>query len=150
MAIGAMVLSSVSCKKDFYTKANVNPNAPKSVPNGTLLSGIEVTMGYSEGGDYSRFACMFTQQICGYNRQAAAYFQYVLTNQDIESAWDNMYDDVMANDYQLMQQASQQMNHEYYGIGQIVMAYALQRVVDCWGNVPYSQAFLGALAILSI
>ncbi len=143
-AIGAMVLSSVSCQKSFYTKANVNPNAPKNVPNGTLLSGIEVTMGYSEGGDYSRFACMFTQQICGYSRQSAAYFQYIFTNQDPESAWDNMYDDVMANDYQLMQQASQQGNHEYYGIGQIVMAYALQRVVDCWGNIPYSQAFLGA------
>jgi hypothetical protein len=142
-AIGAMVLTSVSCQKSFYTKANNNPNSPKSVPNGTLLSGIEVSLGYIEGGDFSRFACMFTQQIVGYSRQSAAYFQYIFTNQDPETAWDNIYDDVMANSYQLMMQAQQGGNHEYYGMGEIMMAYGLMRTVDMWGNIPYSQAFRG-------
>jgi|GEM_PF-374344 hypothetical protein len=142
-AIGTMLLTSVSCQKSFYTKANNNPNSPKSVPNGTLLSGIEVTLGYIEGGDFSRFACMFTQQICGYSRQSAAYFQYIFTNQDPETAWDNIYDDVMSNSYQLMTQAQQGGNHEYYGMGEIMMAYGLMRTVDMWGSIPYSQAFRG-------
>jgi len=34
-------------------------------------------------------------------------------------------------------------NHEYYGIGEIMMAYGVMRTVDMWGNIPYSQAFRG-------
>ena len=139
-----MLFTAESCQKSFYTKANVNPNSPKSVPNGTLLSGVEVTTAYAQGGDYSRFTCELTQQAVGYNRQNAAYEQYVFTNQDPESAWDDMYADAMANDYQLMVQASQAGNHEYYGMGQIMMAFQLQTMVDLWGSIPYSQAFRGA------
>ncbi|HWY98137.1 MAG TPA: SusD/RagB family nutrient-binding outer membrane lipoprotein [Bacteroidia bacterium] len=143
-AITALLFSAESCQKSFYTKANINPNSPKSVPNGTLLSGVEVTTAFSQGGDYSRYTSEFVQQTVGYNRQNGAYEQYVFTNQDAENAWDNMYDDAMANDYQLMLQASQAGNHEYYGMGQIMMAFQLQTMVDLWGNIPYSQAFRGA------
>jgi hypothetical protein len=143
VAIGAMVLSAVSCSKDFYTKANVNPNSPKAVTPATLLTGVEVSIGYTRGGDFSRFTSMFLQQSIGVSRQSAAYQNYVFTNQDPESAWDNIYDDVMENDYQLMVQASKAKDREYYGIGQIMMAYSLQLTVDCWGNAPYSQAFQG-------
>jgi len=50
----------------------------------------------------------------------------------------------MENDYQLMLLASKAGDHAYYGISQILMAYSLQMMVDCWGSIPYSQAFLGA------
>lgn len=139
-----MLFSAESCQKSFYTNANINPNSPKSVPNGTLLSGVEVTAAFEMGGDYSRFTGELVQQTVGYNRQNGAYEQYVFTNQDLESSWDNFYDNTMANDYQLMIQASKAGNHEYYGMGQIMMAYSLQMMVDLWGNIPYSQAFQGA------
>jgi len=29
------------------------------------------------------------------------------------------------------------------GIGRILLAYELQTTVDCWGSIPYSQAFQG-------
>lgn len=139
-----MLFTAESCSKTFYTNANKNPNSPNTVTPGTLLTGVEVSLGYSRGGDFSRFASMIDQQTVGVSRQSAAYEVYTFTNQDPESAWDNMYDDVMENDYQLMLQASKAGDREYYGIGQILMAYSLQQMVDCWGSIPYSQAFQGA------
>ena len=148
VAIAGLVLASVSCKKDFYTNANINHNAPAVVPSSTLLSGVEMTMGYSLGGDFSRFASMFVQQTYGASRQAAAYYGYVLTNQDPESAWDNWYDDVMKNDLILMKQAQATNQHAYTGLSQILMAYSLQVAVDCWGSIPYTQALQGENGIL--
>ena len=143
-AIATALLSAVSCKKDFYTKANVNPNSPNTVTPATLLTGVEVSLGYTYGGDLSRFASMFTQQTYGASRQASAYYSYIFTNQDPESNWDNWYDDVMENDYQLMLLSNQASAHEYAGIAQILMAFSLQSTVDAWGSIPYSQAFLGS------
>jgi len=142
-AIAIAMLSVVSCKKEFYTKANVNPNSPNAVPDAVLLSGAEVAMGYVQGGDMSRFASMFVQQTTGVSRQAAAYYSYVFTNQDPETMWDNLYDDVMENDMVLMKQAAKEGNHAYYGAAQIMMAYSLQLMVDEWGSIPYSQALQG-------
>jgi len=143
-AIGVAMLSTVSCSKDFYTKVNVNPNSPSSVPPGTLLSNVEVSLAYAQGGDASRFACLFSQQVVGQARQSASYYQYVLGPSDPEDLWDNMYTSVMENNYTLMNTAKANGYNEYYGISNILMAYSIQTVVDFWGSVPYSKALQGA------
>lgn len=147
IAIGASVvflLTSTSCTKEFYTKANNNPNAPGSVPSNTLLSGVEVSLAYTQGGAASQFTSLFTQQTYGAQRQAQAYYDYILTPADPEYLWDQMYTDVMENDHVLMTQAQAAGQNEYYGIANIIMAYSIQTCVDVWGKIPYSTAFQGA------
>ena len=143
----ALLLTSSSCKKSFYTDANVNPNAPNSVPSSALLTAIEVSLAYTQGGAGSQFTSLFTQQTFGNQRQAAAYYVYILTPADPEYLWDQMYTDVMENDYTLLNQAKSSNQNEYYGIANIIMAYSLQVSVDMWGKMPYSTALQGAANI---
>jgi len=142
-----LLLTSISCKKSFYTDANVNPNAPNSVPSSTLLTSVEVSLGYTQGGAGSQFTSLFTQQTFGAQRQAQAYYEYILTPADPEYLWDQMYTDVMENDYTLMNQAKASNQNEYYGIANVIMAYSLQVSVDMWGKMPYSTALQGAANI---
>lgn len=140
----ALLLAAMSCSKDFYTNKNNNPNAPTSALPNVLLTPIEVSLAYAQGGDMTRFTGMFAQQTTGVSRQSAAYYEYVFTNQDPESMWDNMYTADMFNDYHLLQICSSGTYNGYKGITEVLMAYSLQLMVDCWGPVPYSTAFQGS------
>jgi Starch-binding associating with outer membrane len=142
--MGAGLLFGASCKKDFYTTANNNPNAPKTVTPATLLSPIEGSLAYTQGGDMSRFASLIMQQTYGYSRQSAAYYQYIFTGQDVDQLWGNLYTSVMENDLQLIQQSDAKQYNVYSGIGRVILAYSLQLTVDNWGSAPYSKAFGGA------
>lgn len=146
--IAALLLFSTSCKKEFYTKANVNTNQPTSVPPGTLLPGIEVSLAYAQGGDASRYAQLFVQQGFGAAREATAYYDYQISGTNLpEQLWDNMYTSDMENIYTLLNMSTTNGYNAYAGIANILMAYSLQVTVDFWGNVPYSQAFLGSANI---
>ncbi len=143
VSTAAVLLTVMSCSKTFYSDKNVNPNAPISVLPNTLLTPVEVSLAYAQGGDMSRFTSMYDQQTTGVSRQCQAYNEYIFTNQDPETMWDNMYTANMYNDYNLMQVTSNGKYNAYKGIAEVLMAYNLQLMVDCWGQIPYSQAFKG-------
>jgi hypothetical protein len=138
------LLTVTSCKKTFYTSVNNNPDALTKAPLNTILPVVETGLAYVQGGNQSLFISLFTQQTLGVSFQAGAYYEYTITSQDIEQQWDEMYINAMENDYTLMNQADASNAYEYSGIARIIMAYCLQTMVDCWGNIPYSQAFQGA------
>ena len=132
-----------SCKKEFFTDVNNNPNAPSSVPPGTVLTTIEGALAYTQGGDLSRFSSLFTQQTFGVSRQSAAYYQYIMTSQDADNLWGNLYTTTMSNCKTLIDTCDAKGYVAYAGVGRILMAYTLQLTVDAYGKIPYSQAFKG-------
>src|ERR1700677_350036 len=100
IAVTTLLLFTSSCKKDFYTNANINTNQPTVVPPSTLLPGVEVSIAYAQGGDASRYAQLFVQQGYGAAREANAYYLYQLSGTNLpEDLWDNMYTADMENDY---------------------------------------------------
>jgi hypothetical protein len=135
-----------SCKKTFFSNANTNPNAPSpsSILPATLLSTVEGSLAYTQGGDLSRFTQYFTQQTLGAYNQSSAYYTYVITSQDVDQLWGNLYTSVMENADTLVGLSDAKKFYAYSGIGRILKAYALQITVDAWGSVPYSGAFKGA------
>ncbi len=137
--------SLTSCKKDFYTDVNVNPNAPDSVPPNTQLSTIEGALAYSQGGDMSRFTSLFMQQTFSEERQAGAYYQYILTSQDIDGLWTNLYTSTMGNCKDMIANCDRNQYNAFGGVGRILMAYTLQITIDCYGDIPYAQAFQGTI-----
>ena len=139
----AILLLQTSCKKSTFTEANTNPNAPNTVFPSMLLSSVEGSLAYAQGGDMSRFTSMFMQQTLGATRQSAAYYQYVLTAQDVDALWGNIYTAVMENDDSLMVQSDRMGYNVYSGVSRVLMAYSLQIMVDCWGTIPYSNALKG-------
>src|ERR1700712_5098751 len=83
MALGA------SCKKSFFTDANINTNAPDSasiIPS-TMLSTVEGAIAYVQGGDISRYTSLITQQTLGGSRQAQGYYGYTFTSVDFDPPW---------------------------------------------------------------
>lgn len=139
----AMIFLLGSCNSDFFTEVNTNPNSPDSVLPASLLSTVEGSIGYSQGGEYSRFSSMFTQQTLGAARQAEGWYNYIFTTQDFDTHWGNMYTQCMENNYLLIQMSDEKGYHQYGGIAKILLAYSLQLVVDAWGDVPYTDAFHG-------
>lgn len=141
-ALGGLLITA-SCKKTFFTEVNTNINSPEEVTSGSLLSTVEGSLAYAQGGDLSRFTSMLTQQTLGAARQAQGYYNYTFTTQDFDGLWGNLYAQTMENNYLLMQQADEDGDHAYAGVSRILMAYILQITVDCWSGVPYSEAFKG-------
>lgn len=138
-----VLLLQVSCKKEIFTRANINPNSPATVTPDNILPIVETALAYTEGGDVARFSSLFMQQAVGFSRQAEAYYNYVLTSTDFDTPWGNLYTSVMGNDRDLMQKADAAGDNRYSGISRILMAYSLQLLVDMWGDVPYSEALAG-------
>ncbi|MGZ3912972.1 MAG: SusD/RagB family nutrient-binding outer membrane lipoprotein [Flavisolibacter sp.] len=132
-----------SCKKDTFTRANINPNSPSTVTPANLLPVIETSLAFTQGGDFARFTSLFTQQDVGFSRQAQAYYNYVITSTDFDTQWGNMYTSVLGNNKDMLQKADAAGYNEYGGIGRVLMAYSLQLLVDLWGKVPYSEALQG-------
>jgi hypothetical protein len=139
----AILVSFTACKKDSFTEANVNPNAPGSVVPSVILPSVEISLAYTQGGDFSRFATLFVQHSVGFSRQAQAYYSYVLTSTDFDTEWSNMYTSVLGNNKDLLNRSDAGSFNVYSGISIIIMANSLQLLVYNWGDVTYSQAMMG-------
>ena len=141
----ALILSGASCKKSFYTGANINPNAPEpsSIIPSVMLSTVEGAIAYSIGGDFSRFSSLNLQQTKGVSRQAQGYYTYVYTSQDFDNAWANTYTAVLENNKVLQDISDARKFHAYSGVARILKAFMLQTAVDTWGSIPYSDALQG-------
>ena len=141
-----IVFLGISCKKSFYTDANKNLNAPDSasiIPS-VMLSTVEGSLAYTQGGDFSRYTSLLMQQTSSTSRQAGAYYQYIFTTQDFDSPWGNLYTSVMQNNKVLIEISDGKGDNGYGGIARVIMAYSLELAVDNWGSIPYSQAFMGS------
>jgi len=141
MFLGLFIASS--CKKSFYTDENVNPNALPTVTPDLLLPTVEAALGYTQGGDLSRYSALLMQQMYGANSQSQQYYQYNFNPGNFDNVWPDLYTSALENDYTLIQVSDAGGYNAYGGIGRILMAYSLQVMVDIWGDLPYSQAFKG-------
>lgn len=141
--VTALVMVFGSCKKEFFTDVNENPNSPSLVLPSAKLATVEAALAYSQGGEFSRYTSMLTQQTLGASRQSEAYYQYIFTSQDFDNGWGLMFTSVMSNCKDLINQSDANNYNVYGGIGRCLMGYSLQLMVDMFGDVPYSEAFSG-------
>ena len=139
----AIILSS--CKKTFFTDVNQNPNVVGSVTPPLLLSTTEAALGYTVGGDFSRFASYFDQQVFGKSQQSQTIYQYGVNAGTFDNLWPDLYTSVVENNATLMQISDAGKYNIYSGISRILMAYTLQVAVDQFGKIPYSEAAKGNL-----
>lgn len=139
------ILFAGSCKKSFFTDVNINPNVPKSVAPNLILPTAEAALGYTQGGDISRFTSLITQQVFGANSQSQSYYSYGLNPGTFDNLWPDLYTSTIINIDTLKNLADANGYNVYSGISRILMAYTLQVTVDLWGKVPYSQAVKGNL-----
>jgi hypothetical protein len=143
--LGAAMIFAGSCKKSFFTNVNNNPNVVSTVAPKLLLPSAEIALGFTQGGDFSRYTSLITQQTFGFGQQTKTFYIYGINPGTFENGWADIYTSTMENVYSLKLIADANGYNAYSGVSKILLAYCMQMVVDMWGKVPYSQAFTGNL-----
>jgi len=140
-----IVLAVASCKKSlFYDGINTDPTQLQTPIPSNLLPGIIASEGYEWGGDASRFTSIFMQQTTGAANQSSSAERYSVSTDDVDNMWSaGLYGGIMNNANALIQLADKAGEAHYAALGRILQANALGLTTDLWGDVPYSQAFLG-------
>lgn len=145
--LGTMILLAVfisSCEKWIDPKINVDPDAALDVQLQLLLPAIQVDLAYVIGGmDIRGVAGMWVQHVSGQARQAATMGKnYNLTEADVNNAWNSFYNGSLMDIKIYLDKAGAE-NPQARGLGKIHLAMALGQITDLWGDIPYSEAFLG-------
>lgn len=147
VALLLLIAATVSsCKKGYFPDTiNDDPSQlQKPVPS-NLLPGIIQSTGYIWGGDASRFPANFMQQVTGLANQSVQASNYQVSSDDVDNMWTaGLYGGgVMNNAFALVNVAKAQNQGHYAALGQIMLALNLGLTTDLWGDVPYTEAFLG-------
>jgi len=141
-----LVLVLASCEKWIDPDINIDPDRPLQTSPDVMLPGVEASMAYYLGGfDVAATQAIWMQQIQGQDRQAQAIESYTYRAADPNNLWNSMYAGVMM-DLNLMIQVCddpETRSPALGGISKVLMALALGNMSDLWGNIPYSEAFLG-------
>jgi len=144
VVVGALALTTVittGCNK-FVEDYEISPNDPLNVTPQLLLTSAQVYLFNSANGGLARMASIFMQSHAGMERQYAGHERYQVTESDINNEWNDLYASTMMDLHTLVQKTEKDRPY-YAGIGKILTAFSLGIATDCWGSVPYSQAFQG-------
>lgn len=144
-ALAFAAISFAGCEKGFLEGFGEDPNNPTEVSPNLVLSTAQVATGYVYGGDYARYSDMWVQHQAGTDRQFSSIGQYIITEADVDNIWRfNAYGGGMIDLQNLIDQQTEEGNMAYVGIAKILMASNLGLLTDCFGDIPYSDAFQGA------
>jgi len=145
LIIAAFVIVMAGCKKG-YLDLQENPNNPSTVPAASLVAAAQVKSA----------AIMVNPSIAPVQAWMAywAFSPNYAVNQDLrdykftttfaQGLWTNLYTN--GYDYQkIIDFAIAQGNPALEGIGRTMKSMLMQYAVDMYNNVPYSEAFQGAV-----
>ena len=134
-------LSLTSCESYFGDDSNVDPDNPTDVTVDVLLPQIQARMAYTYGGDFTRYAGIYTHHIDGVNRQFVVYQNYGLVNGDVDNMWNNIYSGTLNSNEQMIARAEESGANHMVGVGLLLESFTIMMATDAWGDIPYSDAF---------
>ncbi|WP_428231366.1 SusD/RagB family nutrient-binding outer membrane lipoprotein [Flavobacterium sp.] len=129
-----------SCQTELDT-FNENPNTPITTTPSLLMAAMEVSTFSTSTSGVIRTASIFTQHLAGTDiGQFGPVSRYIVTEQDVNNEWNNIYGTTLVSGYILNRDFGTQYPY-YNGIGQVLTAINLGYATDMWGDVPYDDAF---------
>lgn len=145
----AVAFITSSCT-EFLSVNEVNPNNASKVDAAlalpAALNDVAYTMNYPRRFDFAYLWHGLWSISKGYT-QPANLVTYNLINSDYQDAFSEFY--TTANNLDVIEKGSTDVKAcNYAAISKIMKAYIFQNLVDCWGNVPYNDAFKTASGIL--
>lgn len=131
-----------SCEK-FLAVNEVNPNNASKVEAKLLLpaalNNVASTMNLPRRFDFVYLWHGLWSISAGYS-QPQNLVQYKLLNSNYQTAFLEFY--TTGNNLDLIEKGSTDPKDVYYSaIAKIMKAYIFQNLVDCWGDVPYTDCF---------
>lgn len=144
-----IILSAVlflsSCEN--FLDINENPNYPADVSDELLLTSAEAAITNIYCADWGLIGSFWSQHWAQNNTssQYKIYESYAISSNTnvIERSYRSMFMDGLSDNEIFMQKVQENENWGAYLMGAVIKAYGFQYLVDLYGNVPYSEAFLG-------
>jgi hypothetical protein len=140
----ALLVTIGGCKK--YIDVNYDPNRPIDVKESLMLPPLQmlISQNINAAGD-GNLSLVLQQylQVLALNQVAPNFGTYQMYNVDMDGDWNNVYVRTLSNLNLLKIKATANGNPNYSAIAKILSAYTLGYATDAWGDIPYSQAFLG-------
>lgn len=133
----------ISCD---YDDVNQDPTRPggESVPLVAIVPSMQTQTHRNITAVLGRYAGIIMQQWQGFDAQQLQYTSYVIGENDTNGPWDfGLYTGSMRDADDIIERATNTEAFNTRGVAKIYMAINLGIATNVWGNVPYSEAFLG-------
>jgi len=143
----ALLMSAASCDK--FLDINVDPNTPaaENISTSMIFPGVEMAIAASYG-DYLRI-------VGGYYSQQYAhlfgtsnyldYSQFTMSATRSSGTYSQFYQKGLVNIKTIQEKASADEDWGTYLAATTLRAFIFQALVDCYGEVPYSEALNDAI-----
>lgn len=142
----SIVLLLSAC--DNFLDINENPNYPTDVSDELLLTSAIAAVTNVYCADWGLIGSFWSQHWAQNNTssQYKIYESYALSSNTnvIERSYRAMFVDGLSDNEIFMKKVEANENWGAYLMGAVIKAYGFQYLVDMYGNVPYTEAFLGA------
>ncbi|MTI29501.1 SusD/RagB family nutrient-binding outer membrane lipoprotein, partial [Xanthovirga aplysinae] len=132
------------CGDKFLEGYEDDPARPLDVSEGVLLTSAEAFTYYVAGDDLARYTSIMMQQMLGNDRQFLAINRYQFASSDVQGIWaTNGYAGAL-NDLKILREKAVESGAKHYeGIAKILTVINLGILTETFGDIPYSDAFLG-------
>ncbi len=139
-----VAITGIGCKKQEFLNTNGDSITSETVDFRTVLpASMTATATIIEGTTFK-----YLQNWMGYWARSGSFQDvtdeesYNFTNDFNAGVWNGLYGN--ANNYNFVVTKANAVGAGFYeAIGRIMKSHNMQILVDIYGNVPYSQAFLG-------
>lgn len=130
------VLFAVSC--DLQLQENPNALSPDQADPDFVLNSVQfgLTEFFYEVTDYTMEVTRMVAMSPRSSEYATAW-----QGVDFDDMWEIAYSGIIADSRNLVALAAESNLTVHSGIAKVMEAYTLMTLVDCFGDVPYSQAF---------
>jgi len=137
-----LLVLGTSCKKDFLSVDEFNPNSASAVPANLVLPAAlnNTARDFTQPDNYQFISFWYgLMSISGGYSQPTNLTQYNLLASDYQNNWRNHYENLLNYDY--IEKAASTVNQQSFkAIAKIMKVYIYQTLVDVYGNIPYSEA----------
>jgi hypothetical protein len=136
-------LGAAACDKGL-TELNIDPNNPPYVAAPAILPEAE------QAAVNRALGSNFNLTMAGLWSQSYAKIQYIdedryaLRSTTIDAHWAGFYGGPLEDFQKIVEQGDSLGRPNWTAIGTIMQQWTFQVVTDTWGDVPYSEALLGA------
>lgn len=138
-----VLLIGNSCKKDFLSVNEKNPNSASEVTAKLILpAALGASAAIINNPDRFNFVYLWhgLWSISGGYSQPNDLTQYNIRNSSYEGNWTEFY--INGGNYNYIEQNSTDpLMVNYLAIAKIMKAWVFHNLVDAYGNVPYTDAF---------
>jgi len=137
---GVFIISSCD-----FGDINIDPTTTSKVALKDLLPAAIGQTVFNMGATPGRAAGIVMQYFKGVDAQQLDYQRYIFDASAFNNLWSfGLYGaGAMKHCYVIIEQATEEEAPHYIGISKILMAANLGMAATMWGDVPYSEAFLG-------